>query len=196
MGEWKIETFTSVCTGVLNAIFCQLSVENAMANSAMNTKEKIEAKHIAMGVPFFLGKTLKRSPISSNLVLAVVVGSSKTILITTLLKHWWMDIENFSWNYHISCLKNEPLKTAVCLHFFKMAFCSAVTLCFASIFSLVSAALLAIAFSTDNWQNIAFKTPVPTEVGLFQSQINKISTNKPQMVMSIVEKSLGYWLST
>ena len=73
-----------------------------------------------------------------------------------------------------------------------MAFCSAVTLCFASIFSLVSAALLAIAFSTDNWQNIAFKTPVPTEVGLFQSQINEISTNKPQMVMSIVEKSLGY----
>ena len=36
----------------------------------------------------------------------------------------------------------------------KMAFCSAVTLCFASIFSLVSAALLAIAFSTDNWQTI------------------------------------------
>ena len=67
-----------------------------MANSATNTKEKIEAKHIVMGVPFFLGKTLKRSPISSNLVLAVVVGSSKTILITTLLKHWWMDIENFS----------------------------------------------------------------------------------------------------
>ena len=59
-----------------------------------------------------------------------------------------------------------------------MAFCSAVTLCFASIFSLVSAALLAIAFSTDNWQNIAFKTPVPTEVGLFQSHINEISTNQ------------------
>ena len=73
-----------------------------------------------------------------------------------------------------------------------MAFCSAVTLCFASIFSLVSAALLAIAFSTDNWQNIAFKTPVPTEVGLFQSHINEISSNKPQMLMSIVEKSLGY----
>merc|ERR1712018_99232 len=36
----------------------------------------------------------------------------------------------------------------------EMAFCSAVTLCFASIFSLVSAALLAIAFSTDNWQTI------------------------------------------
>ena len=45
MGEWKIETLTSVCTGVLNAIFCQLSVENAMANSAADTKEKIEAKH-------------------------------------------------------------------------------------------------------------------------------------------------------
>jgi len=39
----------------------------------------------------------------------------------------------------------------------KMAFCSAVTLCFASIFSLVSAALLAIAFSTDNWQTIIVK---------------------------------------
>jgi len=38
-----------------------------------------------------------------------------------------------------------------------MAFCSAVTLCFASIFSLVSAALLAIAFSTDNWQVITVK---------------------------------------
>lgn len=33
-----------------------------------------------------------------------------------------------------------------------MAFCSAVTLCFASVFALVSAALLAIGFSTDNWQ--------------------------------------------
>lgn len=38
-----------------------------------------------------------------------------------------------------------------------MAFCSAVTLCFASIFSLVSAALLAIAFSTDNWKMISVK---------------------------------------
>ena len=36
----------------------------------------------------------------------------------------------------------------------KMAFCSAVTLCFASIFSLVAAALLAISFSTDNWRVI------------------------------------------
>jgi len=36
-----------------------------------------------------------------------------------------------------------------------MAFCSAVTLCFASIFSLAAAALLAIAFSTDNWQTIS-----------------------------------------
>jgi len=36
-----------------------------------------------------------------------------------------------------------------------MAFCSAVTLCFASIFSLAAAALLAIAFSTDNWLTIS-----------------------------------------
>ena len=36
----------------------------------------------------------------------------------------------------------------------KMGFCSAVTLAFATIFSLVAAALLAIAFSTDNWITI------------------------------------------
>ena len=36
-----------------------------------------------------------------------------------------------------------------------MAFCSAVTLCFAAICAVVSAALLAIAFSTDNWQVIS-----------------------------------------
>ena len=35
-----------------------------------------------------------------------------------------------------------------------MGFCSAVTLAFATIFSLVAAALLAIAFSTDNWVTI------------------------------------------
>lgn len=40
-----------------------------------------------------------------------------------------------------------------------MAFCSAVTLCFASIFSLFSAALLAIAFSTDNWEVITVRRP-------------------------------------
>jgi hypothetical protein len=38
-----------------------------------------------------------------------------------------------------------------------MAFCSAVTLCFASIFSLVAAALIAISFSTDNWQVVTVK---------------------------------------
>ena len=35
-----------------------------------------------------------------------------------------------------------------------MGFCSAVTLAFATIFSLVAAALLAITFSTDNWITI------------------------------------------
>jgi len=37
----------------------------------------------------------------------------------------------------------------------KMGFCSAVTLAFATIFSLVAVALLAIAFSTDEWINIS-----------------------------------------
>eukprot|EP00096_Caligus_rogercresseyi_P013619 TRINITY_DN624_c0_g1_i1.p1 TRINITY_DN624_c0_g1~~TRINITY_DN624_c0_g1_i1.p1 ORF type:complete len:296 (+),score=43.24 TRINITY_DN624_c0_g1_i1:234-1121(+) len=35
-----------------------------------------------------------------------------------------------------------------------MSFCSAVTLCFASVFALVAAGLLALTFSTDNWQVI------------------------------------------
>ena len=35
-----------------------------------------------------------------------------------------------------------------------MGFCSAVTLAFATIFSLAAVALLAIAFSTDNWITI------------------------------------------
>jgi amino acid transporter len=38
-----------------------------------------------------------------------------------------------------------------------MGFCSAMTLAFATIFSLVSIALLAIAFSTDNWVTISVK---------------------------------------
>ena len=36
-----------------------------------------------------------------------------------------------------------------------MAFCSAVTLCFAAICAVISAALVAIAFSTDNWQVVS-----------------------------------------
>jgi len=39
-----------------------------------------------------------------------------------------------------------------------MGFCSAVTLAFATIFSLAAVALLAIAFSTDNWLTISVKT--------------------------------------
>ncbi|TRY68742.1 hypothetical protein TCAL_02491 [Tigriopus californicus] len=38
-----------------------------------------------------------------------------------------------------------------------MAFCSASTLCFAAICALISGALLAISFSTDNWQVIRVK---------------------------------------
>jgi len=56
--------------------------------------------------------------------------------------------DGISWHRLPSSNEKRPKKTL------KMAFCSAVTLCFASIFSLVSAALLAIAFSTDNWQTI------------------------------------------
>ena len=41
-----------------------------------------------------------------------------------------------------------------------MGFCSAVTLAFATIFSLAAVALLAIAFSTDNWLTIHVKRQV------------------------------------
>merc|ERR1712004_318226 len=44
-----------------------------------------------------------------------------------------------------ACLTEEGIK---------MGFCSAVTLAFATIFSLAAVALLAIAFSTDNWLTI------------------------------------------
>ena len=46
----------------------------------------------------------------------------------------------------------------------KMGFCSAVTLAFATIFSLAAVALLAIAFSTDNWLTISVKTEGSEEV--------------------------------
>ena len=61
-----------------------------------------------------------------------------------------------------------------------MAFCSAVTLCFASIFSLVSAALLAIAFSTDNWQVISVRR---AELRVRKKQICMISTFELELVM-------------
>lgn len=57
-----------------------------------------------------------------------------------------------------------------------MAFCSAVTLCFASIFSLAAAALLAIAFSTDNWQTISVNKNLnaavtsPKDIALIMNQ--------------------------
>ena len=52
-----------------------------------------------------------------------------------------------------------------------MAFCSAVTLCFAAICAVVSAALLAIAFSTDNWQVISVKRD-KLEVSSSESRFN------------------------
>ena len=56
-----------------------------------------------------------------------------------------------------------------------MAFCSAVTLCFASIFSLVAAALLAIAFSTDNWQVVTVRREVIKVSGRIKKTIGKIN---------------------
>ena len=60
-----------------------------------------------------------------------------------------------------------------------MGFCSAVTLAFATIFSLVAAALLAIAFSTDNWITITVtrdELKVRKYLGLGQKYLDLKST--------------------
>jgi len=57
-----------------------------------------------------------------------------------------------------------------------MGFCSAVTLAFATIFSLVAAALLAISFSTDNWITISVKRNELKD-SLQEQDLNKIDTS-------------------
>ena len=57
----------------------------------------------------------------------------------------------------------------------KMGFCSAVTLAFATIFSLVAVALLAIAFSTDEWINISVeRDTIKKDIDI---KVNKIQEN-------------------
>jgi hypothetical protein len=58
-----------------------------------------------------------------------------------------------------------------------MAMCSAVTLCFASIFALGSAALLAIAFSTDNWQVIKVNREEVKKQALEQADCDQLNVN-------------------
>ena len=68
---------------------------------------------------------------------------------TNVSKEWWLE---WSWNFQLllpalgwswsdSSLVSYPKKNG-----------TPIVMCFASIFSFVSAALLAIAFSADNWQ--------------------------------------------
>lgn len=55
-----------------------------------------------------------------------------------------------------------------------MGFCSAVTLAFATIFSLVAVALLAIAFSTDNWITITVKrNELKDNINTLKDQLGK-----------------------
>merc|ERR1712045_157092 len=55
-----------------------------------------------------------------------------------------------------------------------MGFCSAVTLAFATIFSLVAVALLAIAFSTDNWITITVKRDdLKGKISILKDQLGK-----------------------
>jgi len=71
-----------------------------------------------------------------------------------------------------------------------MAFCSAVTLCFAAVFAVVSALLLAIGFSTDHWQTITVnrdKLQVKTIDKNFKNSFHANSKNQPKI-------ALIYWV--
>merc|ERR1712045_1014702 len=62
-----------------------------------------------------------------------------------------------------------------------MGFCSAVTLAFATIFSLVAVALLAIAFSTDNWITITVKRDdLKGKISILKDQLGK-STDEVEL---------------
>jgi hypothetical protein len=60
------ENSPSVGAGDVNAIFCQLSVENAMANSAADTNENIEAKHKVTALQKAILKKCKQTADHSN----------------------------------------------------------------------------------------------------------------------------------
>jgi len=80
-----------------------------------------------------------------------------------------------------------------------MAFCSAVTLCFASIFSLAAAALLAIAFSTDNWQVISVSerlNAAETDPGQSLQQKRLIIAAEMNLTALEIEQSPLYYTRT
>ena len=73
-----------------------------------------------------------------------------------------------------------------------MGFCSAVTLAFATIFSLVAAALLAIAFSTDNWITITVDRDL-LKVSARGRGVREIIKTNP--VFFLDTTTCIYWLS-
>lgn len=71
-----------------------------------------------------------------------------------------------------------------------MGFCSAVTLAFATIFSLVSVALLSIAFSTDNWITISVKRDVIKEN--LESLATQLGKSESDVKMDLKQSPLYY----
>ena len=69
-----------------------------------------------------------------------------------------------------------------------MGFCSAVTLAFATIFSLAAVALLAIAFSTDNWLTIHVNR------GEVQVDINMTYVAETSILKLL--NSMGFWMGS
>ena len=85
-----------------------------------------------------------------------------------------------------------------------MGFCSAVTLAFATIFSLVAAALLAIAFSTDNWITISvqrkdlevrkhLKRVINCQFKMLSSKFYCLKLNRDLVKTVLIEFKLTYW---
>jgi len=74
-----------------------------------------------------------------------------------------------------------------------MGFCSAVTLAFATIFSLVAVALLAIAFSTDNWITITVKrSELKDNISKLADQLGKTK----EEVETVLKESPLYFTRT
>jgi len=73
-----------------------------------------------------------------------------------------------------------------------MGFCSAVTLAFATIFSLAAVALLAIAFSTDNWVTITVKKDKLQEDDAIKGLMEHSGKSKEQIMKDMKESPLYF----
>ena len=142
-----------------------------MANSAAETNEKIEAKHKVTALQKAILKKRKQTADSNgSFFQAGCMIISRIFSIHPMFQKSGDQNGLGTSNYYCQHQVGADRTPLQCL---TQKNGTPIAMCFASIFSFVFVALLAIAFSTDNWQNIAFKTPVQTEVNvsIFHSPI-------------------------